>query len=254
MSGNDVLAVSLHAMQGDMARLQQVSMNMANALTPGYKRGVAVQSPVTGSFGAAMNAAAIQAESPTAEAAAIQFPADQRPGTLKRTGQSWDVALAGKGYFEVMTESGPAYTRHGSFQLDARGRLVTAHGHAVMGRDGEIFPATARPVVSEIGVVTDPAAPAASGPVGQLKVVQFEAGAQLDRLGDGLLRSRGAMSVLPDGEIQVRQGFLENSNVNSAHEMTQLLQAMRHFETMTKVAQAHDEMLGTAIRKLGETG
>jgi flagellar basal-body rod protein FlgG len=87
-----------------------------------------------------------------------------------------------------------------------------------------------------------------------LKIVHFDAGAPLDRLGNGLLGAPASAQVQADGRTQVQQGFLENANVNSAQEMTQLMQAMRHLESMHKVAQAHDDMLGTAIRKLGETG
>lgn len=250
MSTNDVLAISLQAMQGDMARVQQISMNMANALTPAYKRGVSVQAPTVSLFSQAMDTARTEADS----AAGVRLLADLRPGTLKRTSQALDVALGGSGYFEVVTENGAAYTRQGGFQLDARGRLVTAQGLAVMGRDGEIYLNTANPAISQEGVITDPAAPAGTGPLGVLKVVHFEPGAQLDRLGDGLLGAPASVQTKPDGRAQVQQGFLENSNVNSAQEMTQLLQTMRHFEGMYKMALAHDEMLGTAIRKLGDTG
>jgi flagellar basal-body rod protein FlgF len=249
MSATDVLAVSLQAMQNDMARVQQISMNMANALTPGYKRGVSVQAPMLAPFSQAMDAA--QAD---ANPAAVKMQADLRPGTLKRTNQSLDVALGGKGYFEVVTESGPAYTRQGGFQLDARGRLVTAQGLAVMGRDGEIYLNTANPVISQEGVITDPAATTGAPPLGILKVVHFEPGAQLEPLGNGLLGAPASMQAKADVRTQVEQGFTENSNVNSAQEMTQLMQTMRHFEGMYKIALAHDEMLGMAIRKLGETG
>jgi flagellar basal-body rod protein FlgF len=248
---SDVLAISLKAMQGDMARVQQISMNMANALTPGYKRGVPVQAPMLMPFAQALEAA--QAEAGTGAASRVH--ADMRPGTLKRTNHSLDVALAGDGYFEVVTENGPAYTRQGSFQVDARGRLVTGHGLAVMGRDGEIHLGISNPAISKEGVITDPAvSDPNAAPLGVLKLVHFEAGVQLDSLGNGLLSAPAAAPVKPDGRTQVQQGFLENSNVSSAQEMTQLMQAMRHFEGMHKVALAHDEMLGTAIRKLGETG
>lgn len=251
MSTYDVLALSLQAMQGDMARVQQISMNMANALTPGYKRGVAVQAPMRIPFSQAMDA--VQAEASLA--APVRLHADLRPGTLKRTNQSLDVALAGDGYFEVLTENGPAYTRQGNFQVDARGRLVTGQGFPVMGRDGEIHLGIRNPVISRDGAITDPAvSDPNAAPLGALKIVHFDAGAPLDRMGNGLLGAPASAQVQADGRTQVQQGFLENANVNSAQEMTQLMQAMRHLESMHKVAQAHDDMLGTAIRKLGETG
>ena len=250
MSTDNVMAVSLQAMQGDMARVQQISMNMANALTPGYKRGVAVQAPNLTAFSEAIETAAQQVQAQSS--LTMNFQVDARPGTLKRTGQSLDVALMGAGYFEIAAGNGPAYTRQGNFQLDARGRLVTPQGYPVIGRDGEIYLKSANVVISEKGVITDPGANEQDSPLGVLKTVEFDSDVALERLGDGLFGVPAGLATL-SGEMGVRQGFLENSNVNSAQEMVLLLQAMRHFEGMYKMTQAHDEMLGMAIRKLGDT-
>jgi flagellar basal-body rod protein FlgF len=108
------------------------------------------------------------------------------------------------------------------------------------------------PVITATGAILASAG-MDDAPVGQLKVVTFEGAPAFERLGEGLLAAGEGMKVLLSGEVQVRQGFLENSNVASTLEMTALIQAMRHFESMHKVAQGYDDMLGTAIRKLGET-
>src|SRR5688572_18526587 len=125
---DEILAISLKSMQGDMARLEQIGMNLANVLTPGYKRGVAMQTPVGANFAAHLTgmSAAVQGQANAAALAPVSIRSDSRTGTLKATGQALDLALAGKGYFEVATEHGPAYTRQGSFRLDGAGRLVTA--------------------------------------------------------------------------------------------------------------------------------
>jgi flagellar basal-body rod protein FlgF len=249
---NQVLAISLHSLQADMARIDQVGMNLANALTPGYKRGVAVQTPIGSDFAAYLSSAA----NPVVDGAApssIVFAPDSRPGTFKSTGQSLDLALAGKGYFEVVTENGPAYTRQGSFRLDARGRLVNAQGYPVMGVAGEVTLSSADPVIDASGAISPGTGAPAVAPLAQLKVVDFDPAAPLERLGDGLYASGAGMKQLTGQEVTVRQGFLENSNVSATYEMTTLIQTMRHFESMQKVAQGYDEMLGTAIRKLGET-
>jgi flagellar basal-body rod protein FlgF len=250
---NEVLAISLHSMQADMARLDQVGMNLANALTPGYKRGVAVQSPGAIEFAAFLSNTTASATQGGAAVSAIRFTPDVRPGTLKATGQSLDVALASKGYFEVITENGPAYTRQGSFRLDARGRLITAQGYAVMGVAGEVSLNLANPLIAANGAITSGAGSPDAMPLGQLKVVEFDPTAELERLGDGLFAAGAGMKLVSEQDVSVRQGFLENSNVSSTYEMTTLVQAMRHFESMQKIAQGYDEMLGTAIRKLGET-
>ena len=250
---NEVLAISLQSMQGDMARVEQIGMNLANALTPGYKRGVAMQAPVGATFAAHLagtqrpGAAALTAAMPQP----VAFRSDTAAGTLKATGQPLDLALGGKGYFEVATENGPAYTRQGSFRLDGSGRLVTAQGYAVMGQAGEIVLTTAAPVINASGAIIGPGG-SEDAPLAQLKLVEFDADSNLQSLGEGLFSAGSGMKQLSTQESQVRQGYLENSNVVSTYEMTQLIQAMRHFESMHKVAQGYDDMLGTAIRKLGE--
>ena len=250
---NEVLAISLQSMQADMARVEQIGMNLANVLTPGYKRGVAVQAPLGASFAAHLsNAAAAGNTAAAAAVAPVEFVSDGRAGTLKSTGQNLDVALAGKGYFEVVTETGPAYTRHGNFRLDARGRLVTAQGHPVMGTSGEIILNLANPVIGANGTITSATGSADAAPLGQLKVVEFDGDAKLQHMGEGLHAAGPGMKTVGDEDVRVRQGFLENSNVSSTYEMTSMIQAMRHFESMHKVAQGYDDMLGTAIRKLGD--
>lgn len=250
---NEVLAIGLQSMQADMARVEQIAMNLANALTPAYKRGMAVQSPVGASFAAHLAGvpAPVNADSVVAQQA-VTFRGDSQAGTLRNTGQPLDFALGGKAYFEVATDNGPAYTRHGMFRLDASGRLVTIQGYPVMGQSGEIVLTTASPVITASGAILA-AAGAEEAPLAQLKAVEFDPRSQPRRLGEGLLSAAPDMKVLQPQDMQVRQGYLENSNVSSTYEMTQLIQAMRHFESMQRVTQGYDEMLGTAIRKLGDS-
>lgn len=247
----EVLALALGSMQNDMKRLDQVSMNLANAATPGYKRGLVVQQG-SAPFTAAMDAAAAAAQPAGAATPLVSMVMDARAGTFKSTGQSLDVSIGSEGYFEVATDKGPAYTRQGGFRVDAQGRLVTPQGQPVMGLGGELFLTTPNPVISPTGVVTERVADI-DRPVGQIKLMRFPEGVRPDRLGDGLLASADGMTQLTSDEVQLRQGFVENSNVNPAQEMTQLIQTMRHFESMHRVAQSHDDMLATAIRRLGES-
>jgi len=255
----DILAISLHAMQHDMSRLERISMNMANAATPGYKREVAVSLPLSsGGFTDAMKAVdaspAAATAAPTVLPGALVVRTDLRPGMLRSTGRPLDVALGGAGFFEVSTEAGPAYTRQGTWQLDARGRLVTAQGHPVMGLGGEIILSHSRPRIDGTGQVFDTAMDgrADAPPVAQLKVVQFDGLGDLERMGDGLLRTSAQPTLLVGGDVQVQQGLLENSNVSPMHEMVRLIQSMRHFESMQKVVLGYDDMIGAAVRKLGE--
>jgi len=265
----EVLAITLQAMHQDMERLDRIGTNMANALTPGYKREIAASpsTPASASMFALavdhLGAAAADFQGATQTFAPLIVQSDVRPGTLKSTGQSLDLALAGPGYFEVNTENGPAYTRQGNFQVDARGRLVTAQGLPVMGKSGEIYLNSRTPSIDAAGFITDTPGvgfkPGTAQPtlgqtpaVAQIKVVQFEDEKSLRRLGDGLVAGSDNVVVLKDSDLQIRQGYLENSNVNSLQEMVQLMQTMRHFESMQKAAMGYDEMTSQAIRKLGE--
>jgi flagellar basal-body rod protein FlgG len=188
------------------------------------------------------------------QAGAPAVVADPRPGTLKATGQPLDFALPGPGWFEVATPQGTAYTRQGNFRLDAAGRLVTQQGLAVMGVGGEIVLSSGAPVVDGTGRVFEGPAASRGGttPIAQLKVVQFDAASTLQRIGDGLVLVQGTPALAAEGAVPVQQGFLENSNVSALHEMLQLLETVRHLETLQKVALGYDEMLGTSIRKLGD--
>lgn len=251
---NEILGVLVSSMHADMARAERVAMNLANLQTPAYKREVASALP----FAAEVDAAATggRAGAPLAASPSLSVHVDTRPGTLRTTGQNLDVAIVGDGWFEVATETGPAYTRKGNFRLDPGGRLVTQEGLPVMGTAGEIVLTRGTAVIDAGGRVFD-GQPANGGPslasaaVGQIKVVQLEGGG-LQPLGNGLYAAEGQVAVAREGTVQVRQGALENGNVSHLQEMVRLMETMRHFESLQRVAVGYDEMLATSIRKLGE--
>jgi flagellar basal-body rod protein FlgF len=224
------MRLAVQAMHNDQARLEGVSRNLANVATPGYRR----ETFVTRTFGDAL------------AAAGVQSVMDTRPGSFRPTGRALDVAIEGDGFFEVATANGPAYTRQGSFQVDARGRLVTEAGDAVMGVGGEISGTGAPLSIDRQGQVMD-----GTRVAGQLKVVRLPRAAQLERLGGGLLRP--ASGAAPEATpAALRPGHLEASNVSTMNEMVRLIETMRHFEASQRIVQASDDMLEKALRKLGE--
>jgi len=240
---NEVLAATLHGLQADMARVDRIGLNLANALTPGYKRAWPLARPFAERL----------AEAGGAEA---MVHVDPRQGTFKATGQGLDLALSGPGWFEVLTPQGPAYTRAGNFRADAQARLVTAEGHPVQGIAGDITLPPGGVFVDSQGRLFEgtPAARTGGEPLAQLKLVRFDDGAPAQRIGPGLLRFGEATPLADYGRTETRQGYLENANVSSVQEMVQLVQTLRHFESLQKAALGYDEMLGQAIRKLGENG
>lgn len=234
-----ILALTLHSMHDDLGRLEKIGMNLSNLATPGYKRDISVVRP----FGTLVDAAG---------GARLESVSDVAAGSLRPGGGPLDVALAGDGFFEIATDNGPAYTRQGDFRIDARGRLVTARGQAVQGVGGDLVLTGTTPTIDSAGRVTETGA---NGPraVGQIKVVRFDRHASLQRLGDGLFAAGSGMVSASDAEAKVQQGSLENSNVSSVHEMVQMMQTVRHFESVQRATQGYDDMIGMAIRKLGET-
>lgn len=250
----EIYGLTLASMQHDMARLEHIATNLANVATPGYKRQVIAVRP----FVEALQGAVAQAGEGGAPAAAAlpdrRVVSDLRAGTFKVTGQALDLALGGDGFFEVQTDKGIAYTRKGDFSVDARGRLVTVEGHLVMGKGGEIRLTGRTPLVDAAGNVSEAAPDGGPAvPIGQLKVVRFERAEGLQRLGDGLV-APGLAELVPvaDADVRLRQGALENANVNTTREMVDLMQTMRHFESMHRVVQGYDEMVSSAVRKLAE--
>ena len=244
-----IWSISLHAMQNDGNQVDRIASNMANATTPGYRREIAVQRPfaeVTNQMLTATQLVAARDLPPAADT--MNLGRDQRPGTLRSTGRPMDVALTGPGYFEILTPDGPAFSRQGQFAVDERGRLVTETGlHPVSGMDGEIQLSPGSVVIDANGRLLQD-----GRTVGQLKVIAADAGVAAQSIGQGLyLLDAPARPLSPD-QIQLKQGFVENSNVDTAHEMVQLMKHMRHFESMYRMAQAYDDMLGTAVRKLGD--
>lgn len=246
-----ITAITVHALGADQARIERVATNLSNVQTPGFKREVwSERSSATGSFARLMevDGAPETGTEPfapsTAGVSAIVH--DLRQAALRSTGRSLDFALAGPGYFEISTPQGPAYTRRGDFGVDAHGRLVTSQGDALVGTGGDISVTSDQFTIDAQGRVLE-----ADRMVGQLRLVDIP-DADLHALGGGLYTASGGVREIPSGSAQVRQGFLENANVDMAHEMVDLAATARHFEAMLRVTQGRDELLGTAIRKLGD--
>ena len=245
----ELMLSTLTAMQRNVASLERVANNVANQLTPGYKREILADrrlGSVTQRFPAMLTASeARPTDAGSAHGAEVLL--DLRPASLKQTAQPLDIAITGAGFLEVATPQGPAYTRRGQFRLDAQGRLITATGWPLIGHAGELYLHPGPVVITPDGtLIQDEQAR------GQLRLLVAEAPTRLSSIGDGLYVTEGAMRLMAVGEATIKQGFLEGSNVDTAHEMLQLQRTVRHFETLHRVAQGYDEMMGTALRKLGE--
>lgn len=238
----DPIAISAAAMQIDAQRLELISQNLANANTAGYKRDVPVNRSFQQVFDGTAPAFTYGRAQPSTSA-----HVDVAPAALRRTGNGLDMAISGTGFFEITTPTGAAYTRAGSFTLDATGRLVTAQGWPVASVEGDLRLLSMDPVVDGDGYIWE-----GDRLAGQLRVVEFDDGVRFEKIGAGLLAPIGNVEARDVAAPTVRQGFVETSNVDAAQEMVRLMETVRHFESAQRVISGYDEMLGTAISNIAD--
>jgi flagellar basal-body rod protein FlgG len=178
-------------------------------------------------------------------------------GALTSTGNKLDLALNGRGWFQVASTNGEnLYTRAGAFNKNATGQIVTADGYVV--QPAMTIPTDATDVViNETGqVYARVGATSTLQLIGQLTVANFTHDAGLDPLGGNLYRETTAsgapvLGVPGDpGFGTVQQGYLENSNVDPVKEITELISAQRAYEMNSKVIQAADDMFSTVTKGL----
>ena len=188
----------------------------------------------------------------------MRTAADPQPahaGRADQTGNKLDLALNGRGWFQVAGANGETfYTRAGSFNKNATGQIVTADGYVVQPAM-TIPPNATEVVVNETGQVyarvgTDRHLQL----IGQLTLANFTNEAGLDPLGGNLYRettASGAPVIGVPGDPgfgTMQQGYLENSNVDPVKEITELISAQRAYEMNSKVIQAADEMFATVSK------
>jgi len=173
-------------------------------------------------------------------------------GNLNPTDNAFDLAVQGRGFFQIdMPNGDTAYTRDGTFQLNADGQIVTHDGYAVV--PNITVPNNAVDVAingsGEVLVKLD--GQVAYSNVGQIQTAIFPNDAGLESVGSNLYletpASGGATTGTPGstGYGTVLQGFLETSNVNAVEEISNLISAQRAYEMNSKVIQTSDEMMGT---------
>lgn len=173
-------------------------------------------------------------------------------GNLTATDNTFDMAIQGEGFFQITLPSGEtAYTRDGTFQLNADGELVTHDGYVV--QPGINIPSDAVDVtVNSSGqVLVKLQGQVALSNVGQIQLANFPNPAGLEAEGGNLFTetpaSGTATSANPGapGFGSLLQGFLETSNVNAVEEISNLISAQRAYEMNSKVIQTSDDMMGT---------
>ena len=181
---------------------------------------------------------------------------DFSTGAMKNTGGTLDLALDGEGFFKVQTPNGPRYTRNGNFRKNINNQVVTQDGNSVLDRNDQ-------PVVIDApgSITIDGGGNISAGnglsntQVGNIKLVRFENEKSLEKVGDGLYRQiESEENELEVIETKMHQGFLENSNVTTVEEMTEMISTVRMFETYQKMIQSIDSMDDQSVNTIGRVG
>lgn len=171
---------------------------------------------------------------------------DFEPGSIKMTGNDMDFALNSDGFFVVQLPDGTeAYTRAGSFHLNAQRQMVTPGGFPVLTDAGPITITDDDGLleVSSEGVVATQ-----NGVRGRLRVVDFEDVRTLEKIGDTLFKGEDA---IPATDIRLIQGSIEGSNVYGVTEVSRLIEVTRAYDAMTKLLKDVDDLRQQAIQELG---
>jgi flagellar basal-body rod protein FlgF len=171
-------------------------------------------------------------------------------GGLKSTGNMFDLAINGNGFFRIQTAAGERYTRDGRFIRDANNQLVTSEGNKVLDSNGQ--PITL-PVDADISIAPDGTISTSTQQIGKLGVVVFDnPGQDLERTGDNLYNATGTPN--PTAVYDIQQGFLEMSNVNVSRLMTDMILVENAYNAAQKMVTTQDSLLGMSISTLGRMG
>jgi flagellar basal-body rod protein FlgG len=250
------LWISKTGMDAQQTQLDVISNNLANVGTTGFKRArVAFEDLLYQNVRQAGANSSQQTQLPTG----LQIGTGVKPvatpriftqGSLQQTGNQLDLAINGQGFFQItMPDGTTAYSRDGSFHVDANGALVTSNGFAAS--PAITIPANAQSVtIGQDGTVSV-TVPGQTAPqtVGSVQLASFTNPAGLEAKGMNLY-SETAASGTPSANTPgtnglglLSQGYLETSNVNVVEELVAMIQTQRAYEINSKAIQTSDQML-----------
>ncbi|MFW6191294.1 MAG: flagellar basal-body rod protein FlgG [Thiohalospira sp.] len=253
---NRALAIAKTGVEAQQTKLDTVSNNLSNVSTVGFKSDRAVFEDLIYQNVRQPGAQSTQdTELPSGLmlGSGVRNVATQKlhtQGDAEETGNDLDVAIEGKGFFQVLRPDGEiAYTRDGQFQVNSDGQLVTSNGYEV--QPGINIPDDAESV--DIGSDGTVSVTTAGEPepqnVGNLETVNFVNPTGLKPIGENQYVETAASGApqagVPgeDGLGQILQGYVEGSNVSSVEELVSMIETQRAYEMNSKAISAADEML-----------
>jgi flagellar basal-body rod protein FlgG len=250
------LWIAKTGLDAQQTQMDVISNNLANVGTSGFKRARAVFEDL---IYQTLRQPGAQSSQQTQLPSGLQIGTGVRPvateriftqGNLQQTGNSLDIAIQGKGFFQVLMPDGTtAYTRDGQFQTDAQGQLVTSSGFPV--QPAITIPASAQSVtIGRDGTVSvTQAGQSTPTQIGSLQLANFVNPTGLQSAGENLYTetaSSGTASLGAPGTSGaglLNQGYTETSNVNVVEELVNMIQTQRAYEINSKAIQSSDQML-----------
>ncbi|MBN2654468.1 MAG: flagellar hook basal-body protein [Nitrospirae bacterium] len=224
--------------------MDNVANNLSNVNTTGYKRSSFAANMYTIMQDIDKPASSVY---PDARAMAYfgDFKIDQTQGTVKTTGNTFDLAISGEGYFVVQDNNGVYYTRNGVFTIDRNGVLMNESGQKVLNTAGTQIVIPREDPSAQISIGKDGSIYAGANLVGKVKVVKLSG---VEHLGGSLYKGTEAGASTAD----IMQGTIEQSNVNGVREMLGLIMASRNIESAIKMIKNFDDLSQKVVNELGK--
>ena len=192
-----------------------------------------------------------------------EIAVDYSQGALETTGNTFDLAIAGQGFFTVQTPAGVRYTRNGAFFKNQNGVLQDIRGYNLLDTNGNAITIPANVAQSRI-VITGDGTISVTNPNGQnqqiaqIQLVQFANRFQTQKQGDNLFYAvtdnNGNVAQPQQATGEIIQGVLEKSNVEIVREMVELIHNHRMYEANAKAVITQDTMLEASVNKVGALG
>lgn len=244
----DRLKPSMNALQSITRAQEVIANNLANINTAGFRRDRL--------FFHALNDAQDPKQIKQVQPKQIL---NMREGTFEESGNTWDFALKGNGFFQVEHNGQYLLTRNGRFQVDADGYLIDSQGGYVQGSAGRIHMPELLQIEDEfeeiiIDVDADGTIQLNDRILDKIAVVGVNDPNGLERRGNSYFAAMGTGGIYRDEQSTIAQGFVESGNVDTMEEMTSMMMNLQLFESQQKVMQSTDEILQQVTTRLGRFG
>lgn len=229
---------TLTRQSGLMREMQTLANNIANASTTGFKAEEVIFAEHVKRLGAASPSLSM--------ATASVRDTVMSQGTLSQTGDTFDVAIEGEGFFLIETPQGQRLTRAGAFGPNENGDLVTADGYPVLDAGGA--PVFVPQGLGRIGIAPDGTISAGGQPIGQIGIVNPIDPNQMIRESGVMFDAQGGFEPALDGRML--QGFLEDSNVNPILQIGRMIEVQRAYELGQSFLDKEDERIRSVIEAI----